>query len=73
MNGTKNGARFLTRSHPALSACDMIGYWMPRGEAAEILGVSTGNLIDFLSTDDKVWEEANHLRARFGHKPLRGD
>jgi len=40
-------------------------------EAAEILGVSTGNLIAFLSIDAKVWEQANHLRARFGHKPLR--
>ena len=41
------------------------------GEAAEALGVSTGNLIDFLQSDDKVWEQANLLRARFGHKPLR--
>jgi hypothetical protein len=43
------------------------------GEAAEVLGISTGNLIDFLSTDDKVWEQANILRTRFGHKPLRSD
>jgi hypothetical protein len=42
-------------------------------EAAEALGISTGNLIDFLSTDAKVWEQANHLRTRFGHKPLRSD
>jgi hypothetical protein len=41
------------------------------GEAAAVLGVSTGNLIDFLHTDDKVWEAANHLRQRFGHGPLR--
>jgi hypothetical protein len=41
------------------------------GEAAETLGTSTGNLIDFLKTDDKVWEQANGLRARFGQKPLR--
>jgi hypothetical protein len=40
-------------------------------EAAELLGISTGNLIDFLSSEDKVWEQANHLRAHFGHKPLR--
>jgi hypothetical protein len=40
-------------------------------DAAEALGVSTGNLVDFVSSDDKVWEQANHLRARFGHKPLR--
>src|SRR5262245_40309242 len=40
-------------------------------EAAELLGVSTGNLIDFLQTDPKVWQEANRLRAVFGQKPLR--
>ncbi len=40
------------------------------GEAAEVLGTSTGNLIDFLHRDDKVWEQANQLRVRFGHKPL---
>lgn len=42
-------------------------------EAAATLGVSTGNLIDFLAVEPKVWEEANYLRARHGHKPLRGD
>jgi hypothetical protein len=42
-------------------------------EAAEALGISTGNLIDFLSGEDKLWQEANHLRAQFGQKPLRGD
>jgi hypothetical protein len=42
-------------------------------EAAEALGVSTANLIAFLRTDPKVWEQANQLRTRFGHKPLRGD
>jgi hypothetical protein len=39
--------------------------------AAEALGVSTGNLVDFLGSDVKVWEQANQLRAHFGHKPLR--
>ena len=38
-------------------------------EAAALLGISTGNLIDFLQTDPKVWQEANRrmraaLRAR---------
>jgi hypothetical protein len=41
------------------------------GEASAALGVSTGNLIDFLETDPKVWEQANQMRTRFGHKPLR--
>jgi hypothetical protein len=40
-------------------------------EAAATLGISTGNLISFLEIEPKVWEEANHLRARFGHKALR--
>jgi hypothetical protein len=40
-------------------------------EAAAVLGVSTANLIDFLATDPKVWEQTNGLRQRFGQKPLR--
>ncbi len=40
-------------------------------ETAEMLGISTGNLIDFLRSEDKVWEQANQLRARFELKPLR--
>jgi hypothetical protein len=41
------------------------------GEAAEALGISTGHLIDFLEMDPKVWEQANQMRQRFGHKPLK--
>jgi hypothetical protein len=40
-------------------------------DAARTLGISTGNLIDFLRTDPKVWQQANGMRARFGEKPLR--
>jgi hypothetical protein len=40
-------------------------------DAARILGISTGNLIDFLESDPKVWQQANVLRARYGQKPLR--
>jgi hypothetical protein len=40
-------------------------------DAAGVLGVSTGNLIDFLQTDPKVWQEANRVRVLFGQKPLR--
>lgn len=40
-------------------------------DAAELLGISTGNLIAFLASDPKVFEQANILRARFDHKPLR--
>jgi hypothetical protein len=41
-------------------------------DAAAALGVSTGNLVDFLETDPRVWEQANQLRTRFGQKLLRG-
>jgi hypothetical protein len=40
-------------------------------EAASALGISTGNLIAFLASDPKVWEQANQLRARHGHKALK--
>jgi hypothetical protein len=39
-------------------------------DAAAVLGISTGNLIDLLHSHDKVWEQANRLRGRFGHKAL---
>jgi hypothetical protein len=40
-------------------------------DAARILGISTGNLIDFLQSDPKIWQQANACRVRFGQKPLR--
>jgi hypothetical protein len=40
-------------------------------DAAALLGVTTANLIDFLQTDPKVWQEANRIRTAFGQKPLR--
>jgi hypothetical protein len=40
-------------------------------EAAEVLGLSTGNLIDLLRKHEKVWEQANRMRSRFGHRVLR--
>lgn len=42
-------------------------------DAAEALGISTGNLIDFLQTEPKVWEQVNQLRVRHGHKVLRSE
>ncbi len=41
------------------------------GDAAETLGVSTGQIVSFLETDPKVWEQANAIRAEHGHKLLR--
>jgi hypothetical protein len=40
-------------------------------DAAQALGISTGNLVGFLGNDPKVWQQANALRAKFGHKPLK--
>jgi RF-1 domain len=40
-------------------------------EAAAALGITTGNLIDFLQIEPKVWQQANVLRARFGLKSLK--
>jgi RF-1 domain len=40
-------------------------------QAASALGTSTGNLIDFLQQDPKVWQQANQMRARFGQKALK--
>ena len=40
-------------------------------EAAELLGISTGNLIAFLEIDPKLFEQANVLRQRCGQKPLK--
>lgn len=42
-------------------------------DAAVDLGISTANLVAFLQTEPKLWEQANHLRTRFGQKPLRND
>jgi hypothetical protein len=39
--------------------------------AAERLGVSTANLVEFLQTDPKLWQEANRLRVQFGLKVLK--
>src|SRR5438132_2369914 len=40
-------------------------------EAAAAPGIRTGNLIDFLQVEPKVWQQANVLRARFGLKSLK--
>ena len=40
-------------------------------DAAAGLGVSTASLGKFLSLDADLWTEANRLRRRFGHAPLR--
>jgi len=40
-------------------------------EAAQQLGVSTSQLVNFLESEPKVWEQANWMRRQFGHKALK--
>jgi len=40
-------------------------------DAGQILGVTTGNLGDFLGSEPKLWERANQIRLHFGLKTLR--
>jgi len=40
-------------------------------EAAERLGVATAAIVKFLSLDRDLWQMANRIRQRAGHKPLR--
>jgi len=40
-------------------------------DVATLLGISTGNLVDFLRIEPKAWAEANHLREQFGQKHLK--
>lgn len=40
-------------------------------EAAAALGLSTGQLVDFLQADPRLWQAANEARAAAGQKPLR--
>ncbi len=39
--------------------------------AAAAVGVSTGNLVEFLQTSPKVWQEANRVRIQCGRKLLK--
>lgn len=39
--------------------------------AAGLLGVSTANLIDFLQTNPKLWQESNRVRIECGQKALK--
>lgn len=48
--------------------------WTCRGQvrpSAQHLGVSTGQLIDFLQREPALWTQANECRRHFGHEPLR--
>jgi RF-1 domain len=74
-NGRLDLGRKDPRFWPAVGVVlDVLAATQARvSEAATALGISTGNLIDFLAVEPKVWEQANLLRARFRQKPLRND
>ena len=38
---------------------------------AESLSISTANLVEFLLSEPKLWQEANHIRVELGLKPLK--
>ena len=40
-------------------------------DAAAAVGVTTANLIHFLQSDDRAWQAAGAVRARYGRTPLR--
>jgi hypothetical protein len=65
----RKDARFWPAVGVVLDVLDAVGARVSAAAAA--LGITTGNLIDFLRSDPKVWEVANHLRGRHGHPPLR--
>ena len=65
----RKDARFWPAVGVALDVLQAVGARV--SEAAAVLGISTGNLIDFLQTEPKVWEQANVLRSRFGLKSLK--
>lgn len=41
------------------------------GSTADVFGVSTNQLVKFLSRDDRVWETVNDLREQHGLHPLK--
>jgi hypothetical protein len=65
----RKDARFWPAAGLVLDVLDAAGARV--SEAAEALGVSTGNLIAFLAIDPKLWESANHLRLKHGQKALK--
>lgn len=81
LNSAKNAAgrfnlgrkdpRFWPAAALALDALDAVQARVH--DTALALGVSTGNLLAFLETDSKLWEQVNILRKKHGHKPLRAD
>lgn len=41
------------------------------GPSADVLGISTNQLVTFFAEDDKLWTKANTIRQRFDHASLK--
>jgi hypothetical protein len=67
----KRDARYLPAVAAALDV--LAAHKGSVGDAAKQLGVTTGNLSAFLTSDEDVLVEANRLRQTLGLKPLRAD
>ena len=62
-------ARFWPTAGVVLDVLAAVGAQV--STAAEQLGTSTANVIDFMQSDPKLWQEANRLRIERGLKPLK--
>ena len=69
VNLGRRDARFWPAAGLILDA--LVGTEARVSEAAAMLGISTGNLIDFLQQDPNLWQQANVLRVKYGQKPLK--
>ena len=65
----RKDARYWPAAAVALDALDILQARVR--DAAGALGISTANLLAFLQTDAKVWEQTNILRHKHGQNPLR--
>jgi hypothetical protein len=72
-DGRLHGGRKAPQFWPAVGVLlDLLLALQGRvSDAADAVGTTTANLVEFLRQDDKVWEQVNQTRARFGHKSLR--
>src|SRR5947207_782193 len=64
----RKDARFWPAAGVVLDVLDAVQARV--SDAAKLLHITTGNLIEFLQIEPKVWEQANILRSRFGHHAL---
>jgi len=67
-----SGKRSLRRLQAMALALDALEAHSSRlRDAAHWLGMSTSGLCKFLQSDPGLWTEANRIRRRHGHRPLK--